>query len=252
MSHSGCRAVRRAGLMIGRLRHCPSADEQKADGAHNWGYLFHGALLRLGGNGANAVSVAMPPPRIDMIAIMFDEMAPFLDALSQREFAFEPGSAVFHLGDDVKLIHFVRSGVIHLIRHQPDGASLVLQRAGPGSILAEASMFSDHYHCDARAVTAARTFAISRADLRNRISEDGDFAQIWAARLAEDVQQARLQAEILSIKTVAGRLDAWLSWHGAMPNKGEWAALAAEIGVSPAALYREIANQRSQGLLRNG
>jgi CRP-like cAMP-binding protein len=180
-----------------------------------------------------------------MILIMFEDMAPFLKTLSQRDFAFEAGNAVFHLGDPVKLIHFVRSGVIHLIRHQPDGASLVLQRAGPGSILAEASMFSDRYHCDARAITAARTFAISRTDLRHRISTDGAFAQMWASRLAGDVQQARLQAEILSMKTVAARLDAWLGWHGSMPNKGEWAVLAAEIGVSPPALYREIAKRRS-------
>lgn len=179
-----------------------------------------------------------------MILIMFDGMGPFLETFSQREFAFEAGDAVFHLGDPVRRIHFVRTGVIHLVRHQPDGASLVLQRAGPGSILAEAAMFSDRYHCDARAMTAARTFAISRADLRNRFSTDGAFAEMWASRLAHDVQQARLQAEILSMKTVAARLDAWLGWNGSMPNKGEWAALAAEIGVSPAALYREIAKRR--------
>jgi CRP-like cAMP-binding protein len=101
------------------------------------------------------------------------------------------------------------------------------------------------YHCDARAETAALTWAIPRATLRTRLQQDPELAVVWARHLAREVQQARLQAEILFLKTVAARLDAWIAWHGSLPAKGRWSVVAQQIGVSPEALYRELARRRA-------
>ncbi|MCP4184697.1 MAG: hypothetical protein GY761_15500 [Hyphomicrobiales bacterium] len=47
------------------------------------------------------------------------------------------------------------------------------------------------------------------------------------------------------MKKVSERLDAWLDWYsGELPHKGEWKEVAAEIGVSPEALYRELASRK--------
>lgn len=181
---------------------------------------------------------------LDMIAIMLDELMTLLDDASWREFTFEPGTAAFHIGDPVSNVHFVKTGLIHLVRYQQDGTPLIIQRADAGSILAEASMFSDVYHCEGLAITRAQTWAVPCAELRMRIGEGGLFAEFWAKRLAHEVQKARLQTEIVSIRTVAARLDAWINWHGALPPKGEWGDLAAQIGVSREALYRELARRR--------
>jgi CRP-like cAMP-binding protein len=62
---------------------------------------------------------------------------------------------VFHLDDPVRVVHFVRRGAIHLVRREENGASLILQRARAGSILAEASVYSDRHHCDAVAESEA-------------------------------------------------------------------------------------------------
>ena len=121
---------------------------------------------------------------------------------------------------------------------------LVLQRAGSGSILAEASVYSGRYHCDARAETDAVTFAVTRRNLLQGLSENPDLERAWTSHLAQEVQWARLHAEILSIKTVAARLNAWCAWHGGLPGKGQWANIANELGVSPEALYREMAKRR--------
>lgn len=90
------------------------------------------------------------------------------------------------------------------------------------------------------------TWAIPRAGLLTRIAADTELAIAWARHLAHEVQQARLQSEILSLKTVAARLDAWVSWHGRLPTRGHWSAVAHEVGVSPEALYREIARRRKR------
>jgi CRP/FNR family transcriptional regulator, dissimilatory nitrate respiration regulator len=179
-----------------------------------------------------------------MIAIMSSKSATLLDGLAGRELAFATGEPVFHLGDAVRLVHLVRAGIVHLVRHQQDGTALILQRAEPGSILAEASVYSARYHCDARAETAAVTWAVKCRDLHERLAERPDFSQSWAEHLAQEVQRARLHAEILSLKTVAARLSAWMAWNGALPQKGQWTIVAQEIGVSPEALYREIAKRR--------
>ncbi len=139
----------------------------------------------------------------------------------------------------------ILAGAVHLIRHQSSGATVILQRAGVGSILAEASLFSDCYHCDAITVAPARTMVIVKSTMRSRLANNADFAESWAARLAHEVQDARLRAEILSLKTVSARLDAWIAWNGgSLPAKGERKTVATEIGTSPEALYRELAKRR--------
>lgn len=122
---------------------------------------------------------------------------------------------------------------------------LVLQRARPGEVLAEASLFSDIYHCDAVAANATTCLAVPRSELRRRLAADPELADMWITHLAHAVQTARLRAEILTLRTVAERIDAWLAMRqGRMPAKGDWKELAAEIGVSPEALYRELARRR--------
>jgi CRP-like cAMP-binding protein len=180
-----------------------------------------------------------------MIAIMSDEILDLLAPLAPDLRRYRAGESVFRLGDSVRAIHFVRSGLIHLVRYRPDGAPLVMQRARAGAILAEASVFAASYHCDGPVITDAETWAVPSEALRRRIAGDGSFAEAWVRRLGREVQKARLQSEILAIRTVAARLDAWLAWYGALPPKGEWVGLSAEIGVSPEALYREMAKRRA-------
>ncbi|HLJ19724.1 MAG TPA: Crp/Fnr family transcriptional regulator [Stellaceae bacterium] len=168
-----------------------------------------------------------------------------LGDLPGRECRFAAGDTLFRLGDAVRRLHLIRDGTVHLVRHHEDGSALILQRAGPGSILAEASVYSPRYHCDARAETATVTWAVSRTEVRKALAERPALSESWASYLAQEVQRARLQAEILSLKTVAERLNAWVAWNGSFPAKGQWSLVALEIGVSPEALYREIANRRA-------
>lgn len=63
--------------------------------------------------------------------------------------------------------------------------------------------------------------------------------------MSRQLQAARKRAELVSLRTVGERLDAWLAWSVAgMPAKGGWEDVAGEIGVSPEALYREMSVRR--------
>jgi CRP-like cAMP-binding protein len=179
-----------------------------------------------------------------MIAIMSPTLADLLRRLQAAESALPAGAPLFHAGDKVQVMHLVLHGEAHLVRHQANGAALILQRAGPGTMLAEASLHAERYHCAAIAATALRLRRIPRRVLRAAIAADPALAAAWSAHLAREVQSARLRAEILALRGVAARLDAWLAWHAALPPRGAWRALAGELAVSPEALYREIARRR--------
>jgi CRP-like cAMP-binding protein len=180
----------------------------------------------------------------DMIDIMSDA---FLDHIRSRAVGsrgFSSGQHVFNQGDAISSLYVVETGTIHLVRHQADGSFAVLQRASVGMVLAEASVFSAVYHCDAVAVTDVETLRVPIDSIRQDMRSDHAFAEAWASYLSHQLQQARKRAEIASLKTVAARLSAWVAWNdGLFPSKGGWKELADEIGVSPEALYRELAKR---------
>jgi hypothetical protein len=64
-----------------------------------------------------------------------------------------------------------------LIPHQEDGGAIILQRASPGEILAEAWLFSERYHCDATARTRVKVQSIPKRQLLGRLRNEPDFAQ---------------------------------------------------------------------------
>lgn len=175
-----------------------------------------------------------------MIGIMFEH----LRNLRQIERSFREGQYIFHRDDRVKSMFLIETGSAQLIRHHRNGSAVVLQRASVGSILAEASLFTSAYHCDAIAMSPVVARLISKAAMQQLFYSNQDFARAWAMHLASEVRNARLRAEVLTLRTVSERLDAWLVDRSQLPRKGNWKAIAQEIGTSPEALYREIARRR--------
>ncbi len=182
-----------------------------------------------------------------MIAIMSDDFVEYLIAKASKRRTLGQDTYLFHQGDLVRSVFVVEEGLVELTRHQLDGASVVLQRARGRTVLAEASMYSARYHCDGVVALPSSVFEWPKAAFLGRLQEDEEFSKLWARHLAREVQSARYRSEILSLKTVADRLDGWLVWQGSkFPPKGQWKSIAAQIGVSPEALYRELAKRRSE------
>ncbi len=175
-----------------------------------------------------------------MIEIMLSQIR----TLPHAQQVFRRGQYLFHQGDTVVSMFLIEAGEAWLLRRQRDGGVIVLQRALPGSFLAEASLFTARYHCDATAITRVSVRQISRLAMRKLFENDPAFAAAWASHLADEVRSARLRAEILAFKTVAERLSAWIVAKGEFPPKGTWKTVAQEIGTSPESLYREIAQRR--------
>lgn len=180
-----------------------------------------------------------------MIAIMSDNLIKQLLAKAEHKQTLEQNAYLFHCSDKVEQVFIVEQGAVELIRPQRDGNPIILQRAGHMTILAEASVYSNNYHCDALAVTPAIVSTIPKSKFLSHLANDKDLSHLWSSHLAAEMQKARYRSEILSRKTVAERLDAWLDLHdNTLPPKGEWKSIAIQIGVSPEALYRELSKRK--------
>ncbi len=175
-----------------------------------------------------------------MISIMRKQFLSILE-WSGRNKQLAAESTLFHLGSQVKSVFIVEQGSVMLRRQTSLGAWLILQVAGPGSVVAEASVYSSRYHCDAVTQEATGLHVLSKANFRAQLADDPQLADAWAMNLANSMQAARFRAEIRTLRTVAERLDAWLGAGLEIPEKGQWQVLAAELGVTREALYRELA-----------
>ena len=181
-----------------------------------------------------------------MIAIMSEELIDCLSALPHRRRNVEIATVVFHRDAPVRHLYIVETGQVELVRHSENGGTLVLQRATDQSVLAEASLYAQRYHCDAVVADTAHLRQFSRRTVLDALATDRNLMHLWGSYLAAAIQNARHRAELLARRSVAERLDGWLAMHGEqMPAKGHWKSIATEIGVSPEALYREIAKRRS-------
>lgn len=175
-----------------------------------------------------------------MISIMSDWIQIFGDA-SVREVV--KGDIVFRRDDPVKSMFLVRSGEVAMERALADGGHLTLHVATEGTALAEASLFAKTYHCDAVARTDACVAVLSRQKFIKALRHWPDAAMSLIETHAKAIQAQRARIEILRLRRVADRLDAWLELYGE-PVIGEWINVADQIGVSPPALYRELSRRR--------
>ncbi len=155
----------------------------------------------------------------------------------------EEGAYLFRREEAVRSMFFVRSGAVALERPLEDGTPLTLHVATPRTALAEASLFAATYHCDAVARSAATVASLPRAEFLAALRRAPDAALSLIETHAKEVQTQRARIEILRLRRVADKLDAWLDLNG-KPEKGGWIAVADQIGVSPPALYRELGRRR--------
>lgn len=141
----------------------------------------------------------------------------------------------------------VREGKISLRRALQDGGLLTLHTANEAELVAEASLFADRYHCDAVTEGPTTVSLITKTELMSHLlgSETSDRLSVKAfERTASELQNLRTRIEIMRLRKVTDRLDAYLELYG-LPELGGWVRVADWIGVSPPALYRELAERRT-------
>lgn len=166
-----------------------------------------------------------------------------------------PGQALFHSGDPTVGLFEVLKGKVRLVRVDPSGREAVLQVAGQGETLAEASLFSETYHCDAIATAAAVVRLYPKAVLFAELARDPKLGRAFTAMLARQVMDLRTRLESRNIHSARDRVRHFLAINvGAdgcsVTLSGTLKELAAGLGLTHETLYRTLARMEQDGEIK--
>ncbi len=172
--------------------------------------------------------------------------------ISARERALEPGQTLFRAGQRTIGPYQVLHGRIRLARVDASGRETVLYTAGSGDLIAEASLFSSVYHCDAIASTAATVCLYPKDAVLEEFQHNPDAAKAFMTRLARQVMDLRTRMELRNIHSARDRVSHYLALNAGADGmtvvlKGTLKELAAELGLTHEALYRTLARMVSDG-----
>jgi CRP/FNR family transcriptional regulator len=186
-----------------------------------------------------------------MISIISSGMIAILSLLAPLQLRrsvrrLSAGETLFATGERVADVFVVEKGRVDLIRHMPDGNAIRLQSAGDGALLAEASLFSNTYHCDAEAAEEAALLAFPKPAVLDALSANPDAALALLGHFAGRLQALRAQAALFGIRSAQERVLAWLqlqpSEAGIVAIDRPWKQIAGELGLTHEAVYRALAN----------
>src|SRR5882762_7445636 len=103
---------------------------------------------------------------------------------ASRAITLDAEQSLFRQGEAVRWFYRIVSGRVRLSRVLARGSEITLARAVGGEILAEASVFATHYHCDAIAETHSEVRRYAMGDVRALLKSEPGAAVAYSAHLA--------------------------------------------------------------------
>jgi len=124
--------------------------------------------------------------------------------------------------------------------------------ATAGETVAEASLFSPAYHCDAIATTDTMLRLYPRKAILGTFERNPKAAEAFMATLASQVQDLRTRLERRNIHSARGRVRHYLALNAGSDGRtveiaGPIKNLAAELSLTHEALYRTLSDLAANG-----
>ena len=224
--------------------------------------IFGGSIAKFGarcapGRGPKFAPCAFAAPRqlgssmrnIDWISASI--------ASSAAERSLKAGQTLFRVGAKPAGLYEVVKGKIRLVRFDRSGREAILQLAQTGDVLAEASLFSSAYHCDAIASTDATVRLYPKFALLAELERNPKLLLALSAMLAHQVMTLRTRLEQRNIHSARDRVRHYLTVNAdangrTVTLRGTVKDLAAELGLTHEALYRTLAGMAADGEIKRG
>ena len=163
--------------------------------------------------------------------------------------AIAKGMRLFVAGEKPASLYWVASGELQLVRYTPQGERVILQRCNRG-VLAEASLFSDRYHCDGEAAVDGLVWVMPLAHFQAALAEE-DFSRPYTMWLSQTIRGLRSQCERLSLPRAEDRVLHFLREHGRFDlDVSPLKIWAAALGMTHEHLYRILSQLQKQGRIR--
>lgn len=163
------------------------------------------------------------------------------------------GTTLFLQGDRTKGIFMLAEGAMRLLRMTPDGVTVTLHQVRPGEMFAEASLFSQQYHCDARADRDSVVGWYPKAKLMAQLRSDPEALWNFSRELAARLQSLRQRYELKQIRSAPERILQFIRLRcdgdGCLQTTGTLKEVATELGFTHEAFYRALAVLQRQGFI---
>ncbi|MGK7377098.1 Crp/Fnr family transcriptional regulator [Planococcus sp. 1R117A] len=121
---------------------------------------------------------------------------------------YKKGAYLFREGDTVKGIYLIRSGKVQIGKITPDGRELTLRICGPGQLVGEVTIFSDHplYMLDAKAIEDVVCIKTAIEDLEDALLENSKLAVAFMKWMGIDQQKTQTKFRDLMLHGKKGAL----------------------------------------------
>lgn len=167
------------------------------------------------------------------------------------------GQVLFHRRDEAQSVFVVQTGRLRLVRYTSEGKLVILQVVRAGESFAESALFSQVYGCDAIVEMPSRVIVYPKQLLLTVLRSQPDLTASFINRLALKNQSLKDRLELQSIRSARERVLQYLlhtlqtgetTVNFDRPVKD----IAAELGLTPEALYRTLAQMEREGIITRG
>jgi len=178
-----------------------------------------------------------------------------LEAIA-REIAVKKGSILFSPGDPSQGFYAVLNGSIRVYRGSSKGKEITLEIVGAGSTFAEASLFTDTYHCYAEVLKDSTIFLIRKDAFLELVEGNIHFAAAWIKILSHEVMHLRQRIEELTLKSPKTRIMSYILLLAEMQNSSSITlpahrkSIATLLDMTHETFYRSARELENEGLVR--
>ena len=164
--------------------------------------------------------------------------------------SLDKGEILFHQEDTARGLYCLHDGRMRLARQLESGYSLTLTVLNAPTLVAEASLFVDKYHCRAEADCPCTVSLVGKREVFRLIEEEPGFAVALVQLLSREVRELRARLELRNIRRARDRVLAFLhleSLRGVAVVSRPLSTVASELGLTPEAMYRAVKKLEDEG-----
>jgi CRP-like cAMP-binding protein len=166
--------------------------------------------------------------------------------------SLEQGEFLFQRGDIAINFYTVLDGCVRMVRYSQNGDAIVMHTARSGDSLAEASLFTDRYHCDAEAMLPSTVACFAKNKIMAILRDSPEKSMACIALFSRQVVGLRALLEVRSIRSARDRVLHYLLLR-TNPNTmevsmaGSVKAMAHDLAMAHETLYRTLAALEKEG-----
>lgn len=178
-----------------------------------------------------------------------------LEAMA-KPLSVRKGMILFAPGDESRGFYAVSSGAMRLYRVSPAGKEVTLAIADACSTFAEASVFSDIYHCYSQALRDTTLSFFAKDEFLKILQSDALFACAWIQFLSLQVLSLRRRIEDLSVKPPIARIAGYILLLSELQDNepvmlpAHRKSIATLLGMTHETFYRTAKELEVAGLVR--